>query len=82
MYIGKITSQTFAELAKDCLFVLLNYYKFKPKIVEMACTVMKKIAKTENGNLVFLDNNHIGTILNLTMSKTIELDVRLSMVYV
>ena len=76
MYIGKMTSDAFSDLTKDCVFVLLNSNKFKPKIVELSCSVMRKISKIDNGNHVFIDFNQIGTILNLMMSKTVDLNIR------
>lgn len=80
MYLGKMTSDAFSEITRDCIFVLLNSNKFKPKIVELSCSVLRKISKIENGNYVFIDYNQIGTILNLMMSKTIDINIRQSMV--
>ncbi len=71
-----MTGDAFSDLAKDCVFVLLNSNKFKPKIVELSCSVMRKISKIDNGNQVFIDFNHVGTILSLMISKTVELNIR------
>ena len=80
MFNGKMTSEAFNVVTKDCFFVILNYKQFNHKIVELACSVLKKISKTDNGNLVFIDYNYIGTMINLMMSKNILFLIRKSMV--
>lgn len=82
MYNGKINGEAFSELTRDSMFVLLNFKKFRPKNIELASTILKKIAKTDNGNLVFIEYNHIATLLNLMISKSVPLIIRTSSVLI
>lgn len=82
IYDGKITSEVFSILITDCFFVLLNFKKFKPKNIKLACIVLKKVSKTDHGNHVFVDYNHVGTMLNLMMSKNIIAPIRHSIVFI